>query len=312
MKKFKYKKLLALSLTFIMIFATTMTVIANNNPPWFLTNSNRNTEMNSILTSTETRIVIINNKHPFTDVNTNNWYANAVQFVWENNVMNGISDTTFAPNDNFTRSQAVTLLFRLYHGRLADDTDPRDSRFEDVDESNWFAPYVVWADDNNIVNGISATQFAPDRDISRQELAVILFNYADFTGMNRQVSNPNVLHRFTDRGDISSWAYEGVRWANYNLIMNGISNSRIDPLGTTTRAQAAQLMMNLVDPIRIDTRVPVIVANNGWAQGRVFFDIQEWNDFRWSEENMNNSDPTTGNVPACLINGVLSNVGSGC
>ena len=101
-----------------------------------------------------------------------------------------------------------------------------------------------------------------------------------------------------------------MRWANYNLIINGVSNSRIDPLGTATRAQAAQLMMNFVDQIRLDTCVSVIIANNGWAVNRVFFSIEEWNAFRWSEENLNNPNPTTATRPGRIFNGVLeSNIG---
>ena len=185
--------------------------------------------------------------HPFTDVREGAWYAEAVQFVYEHDIMGGVGGNRFDPQGNLTRAQVTALLFRTHHAREANAEDDRDNNFDDVGNA-WYAPYITWAFDNGIVQGTSETTFNPHGNISRQEFATMVYRYAmnltalfDWDRVSAQWS------QFADRDQIATWAYSALRWMSWQGVVTGSSATTIDPAGTTTRAEAAIMMMRFVE-----------------------------------------------------------------
>jgi len=188
--------------------------------------------------------------HPFTDVRYSAWYAQAVQYVWMRNIVGGTTTTTYSPQGNLTRAEVTALIFRMQMGRRATNTDSRTNNFTDVG-SEWFAPYVTWAFNNNIVSGTTATTFNPNGRITRQEFATMIYRFAtsQMGGMTDSGRQSSQWSRFTDRNQVASWAYNPLRWMNYHGIVTGIDGPRINPNGTATRAEAAMMMMRTVQAL---------------------------------------------------------------
>lgn len=179
---------------------------------------------------------------PFTDVPQNHWARSYVEFVHVNHIMNGITNTNFAPNTNLSRAMAVTMLFRTHHGRIANANDARTNPFTDVSTEHWAAPYITWAHANDIVDGIGNNRFAPNDYLSREQFAVMLHRFAAGEDIDTGVPTTFNLNRFTDRLQISSWAVDAMRWANYKEILSGTSQTTIAPHAVATRAQGAALL----------------------------------------------------------------------
>lgn len=156
--------------------------------------------------------------------------------------MNGVSATKFAPNDGLTRAMLVTILYRM-DGEHAVSTA---SGFTDVVKGSWYEKAVNWAAANSIVKGYSATQFAPTDPITRQQLAAILWRYAQYKGVDVR-ANGTTMPDFADRSEIASWAGEAVSWAYSRGIMTGKSATRLDPNGGATRAEAAAMMVRFLN-----------------------------------------------------------------
>ena len=194
-----------------------------------------------------TEIEPYNARHPFTDVRNDQWFNDAVQFVWQRNIMTGNTSTTFNPNGNLTRAEVTALLFRMHHGRVANADDLRRNVFYDVPD-NWMWPYVSWSVENRIVTGTSATTFNPNGFVTRQEFALMVYRYATrMTSLDSHRRVGTQWNTFTDRGQVSNWAYNELRWVNYNGVVTGIAGPRINPQGTANRAEAATMMMRLVN-----------------------------------------------------------------
>ena len=184
---------------------------------------------------------------PFTDVSANAWYEDGVEFVFENNIMQGTSPTTFAPANNFNREMVVATLFRMYHGRPADSRDSSSTPFTDVSGSAWFAPYVSWAVANGLVQGTTATTFGTGNAVSRQDFAVLMYRYANFLGENTSVPSGFNLN-FPDTNRVGSWAEESLRWAVHNGLITG-TGGMLAPTGTASRAQSATILMRYVQTV---------------------------------------------------------------
>jgi len=185
--------------------------------------------------------------HPFNDVPGDQWYSEAVQFVYEHNIMGGVGNNQFNPQGSLTRAQVTALLFRVHHERTANAQDDRDNNFTDVGNT-WYAPYVTWAFDNEIVFGTSATTFNPNGNITRQEFATMVYRYAMNMTDFRDMEVPSAWWlRFTDRGQIATWAYSALRWMNFRGVVTGSTATTINPTGTATRAEAAVMMMRFVE-----------------------------------------------------------------
>ena len=181
---------------------------------------------------------------PFIDVDENDWFYDSVTYVYSEGMMDGVSDTQFAPNSNLTRGMVVTMLYRL-------EDEPRvtgSSGFDDVASGAWYADAVAWAAENGIVNGVSDAEFAPNDNITREQLAAILYRYAEYNDYD--VSGRDDLSEFTDRSSISSYALDAMRWAVDEGLITGITDTTIEPQGTATRAQAATMFMRFMSTVR--------------------------------------------------------------
>ena len=175
---------------------------------------------------------------PFVDVTEDKWYYDAVAYVYQQGIMVGMSETTFEPNTTVNRAQVVQMLYNL-------EGQPQvsgDSGFSDIRDDQWYAKAVAWASANDVVAGYEDGTFRPTRAVTREEFAQILYNYAKFKWYDLSASAD--LGKFPDSGQVSSWAEIALGWANGNGLINGHDDGRLDPKGSTIRAQAASILMN--------------------------------------------------------------------
>lgn len=171
---------------------------------------------------------------PFTDVNEGDWFYDVVLYAYDNGLMTGVSATEFAPNQTTTRGMIVSML-----ARLEGVTNAEDAGFADVAENDWYATAVNWAASVGVVNGYEDNTFRPNAPITREQMAAILYNYADYKGYD--VSARADLSDYADAASISSWAEDVLAWANAEGLINGMTATTIDPQGATTRAQTAAM-----------------------------------------------------------------------
>jgi hypothetical protein len=181
-------------------------------------------------------------KNPFIDVKEDDWFFDAVRFVNQNGMMTGTSATTFAPSAITTRGMIVTILYRL-------EGEPIVSRnpFNDVVAGQWYTDAVIWAAQNEIVKGYGNDLFGPNDPITREQMAVILNNYAKFKGYDTSAKAD--LTAFIDRDEISSWATDALVWANAEGMVTGMSNDLLAPKGNAVRAQVATIFMRFMENI---------------------------------------------------------------
>ena len=183
-------------------------------------------------------------KLPFDDVNENDWFYNAVKYTYCNKIMSGLNVNTFSPNTKVTRGMLVTILYNLEGHPSITGT----SKFADVQNKNiYFYNAVVWASNNNVVSGYANGKFGPDDNITREQLATILYNYCRYKGKYKTVHAD--YSKFTDNNKISDFAKWGMNWAVGNQIVNG-SNGKLNPQGTATRAEAAAMISNYCSKIK--------------------------------------------------------------
>lgn len=187
-------------------------------------------------------------KLPYDDVEDDDWYASAVRFVYEQGLFYGTSDSTFGPQDNMSRAMLVTVLWR----RAGRPTASQEAGFEDVpetdDESCYYAVPVAWAKEYGIVAGVSESEFGPDRSITREQLAAILYRYCTvYWGV--QEGKMADLAEFTDGDQVSAYAEEAMQWAVGNGIVSGMGNGTLNPKGTAIRAQVASMIQRTVENI---------------------------------------------------------------
>ena len=176
---------------------------------------------------------------PFADVTEGeDWFYDAVAYVYENGIMAGTDETTFEPTMELDRAMAAQLFYNL-EGKPA---VTGDSTFTDVTSGHWAVDAITWAAQNDIVAGIGGGLYDPDSNVTREQFAVMLYKYARFKGYDLTVTGD--LTQFPDAGSISSWAETALSWANGKGLINGHENGTIDPKGSTIRAQAASIMAN--------------------------------------------------------------------
>ena len=200
----------------------------------------------------------------FTDIH-NHWAADNILFAASRGLLSGTSDTTFSPNTGMSRGMFVTAL-----GRLAgiNPDSYKTGKFTDVKTDAYYAPYVNWAAQNGIVEGVTATTFAPDSNINREQMAVIMANYAKKLGYDLPKTLQAVT--FADNAQISSWAKNAVRIMQQAGILSGKNGNKFDPKGTATRAEVATVLRRFVE-IVIDPQTA-----NGWQQN----DSGQWSYYR--------------------------------
>ena len=169
----------------------------------------------------------------FMDVKTSDWFYSAVEYMVDNSLMGGTSDTTFSPYTTLTRGMVAQILYAM-EGRPAAE----GSYFTDVADNAWYADAVNWAASEGIVAGVGENTFAPDTAVTREQLALILFNY-----VNRP-ETPSAELTFSDADSASAWSVDALEWAVGSGLISGKDNNMLDPQGTATRAEVAQIMMN--------------------------------------------------------------------
>ena len=185
-------------------------------------------------------------KANFADVAADAWYADAIQYVYENGMMSGTSETTFSPDLTTTRGMIVTILYRL-EGSPDLSNENLGYPYADVDANAYYADAVYWARQNGIVSGMSAEQFAPNNAITREQMAAILYRYAQFKGYD--VSVKADLSVYTDAAQVSTYATDAMAWANGAQLITGTSQATLTPAGNATRAQVATILMRFCENI---------------------------------------------------------------
>ena len=178
---------------------------------------------------------------PFTDVKSGDWFYEAVKYVYDNKLMDGTSSTTFAPLMTTNRAMIVTILWRLEGQPETDAT----LSFTDVESGVWYTDAVNWAASKGIVKGYSDTVFAPNDTVTREQLATILYRYAETKGYD--VTAEGNLSTFADGTNTSSWAAEAMEWAVGSGLLSGKDGGKLDPTGTATRAEIATILMRFAE-----------------------------------------------------------------
>lgn len=178
----------------------------------------------------------------YTDVDTGAWYHEAIDFAIENDLMNGVGDNLFNPDGNLSRAMMVRILWNM-----EDQPTNVSGSYSDVVAGAWYEKAVLWATANNIVNGYPDGSFGPDNSITRQEMAAILYRYAQFKEYDMTAEDD--LTRFPDGDETAEWAETFVRWAVAEGLLNGRDDGTLDPAGTATRAEVAQIFMNYCENI---------------------------------------------------------------
>ena len=172
----------------------------------------------------------------FKDVQANDWFYNAVKTVFQNKLMNGTSADTFEPNTTLNRAMSATILYNM-EGKPAAD---KSAGFTDVADGQWYTNAVNWAAANKVVAGTGDNKFSPDQSITREQMAAMLYRYAQYK--NTAGNAKGDLSAFKDAASVSSWAKDAVEWAVGNKIINGMGDGQLNPQGTATRAEAAQIV----------------------------------------------------------------------
>ena len=182
-------------------------------------------------------------ENPFVDVKESDWFYNWVEEACRAKLFLGTSENTFEPYSPMTRAMLVTVLGRL-HGVSPDNS--ADSGFKDVKPGSWYAGFVAWAKGNGIVNGIGDGFFAPEMNITREQIVVILYRYAKFTGMDVSDGEDTIIKSYEDYGSISDYALTAMQWAVNNGIINGVSETELKPKGEATRAEVAAMLVRFM------------------------------------------------------------------
>ena len=177
----------------------------------------------------------------FTDISTH-WAKEDIEFVVSRGLFSGTSNTTFSPNTAMTRGMFVTALGRLAN---ADVSSYTKSSFTDVKSDAYYMGYIEWASKNSIVNGVGNNKFSPDQSITREQMAVIMSNYAKTIGY--ALPKVHVENTFADNGKISTYAKEAVKQMQMAGVISGKNGNLFDPQGTATRAEVSAVLRRFVE-----------------------------------------------------------------
>lgn len=210
-----------------MLFETAAKVDANGNVSLPFTHAS------------EYAIVLDEKSHelPFTDVADGDWFQAAVEYVYRQGIMAGTSATTFEPNTPLSRAMVAQILYNLE----GQPTVTGESTFTDV-SGHWAIDAITWAQKTGVVTGYENNTFRPNQAVTREELAQMLYNYAQY----KKITLPALgdLSKFPDGDKVSPWARTAMKWATGLGVINGYEDSTLEPGGDSTRAQAASILMN--------------------------------------------------------------------
>lgn len=181
----------------------------------------------------------------FNDVSANDWFASAVDYVTGKGMMNGTADNTFSPKANTTRGMVVTVLYRL-------ENQPSTSAasFTDVASGAYYANAVAWANANGIVSGYGSGKFGPNDKVTREQLAAILYRYAQYKKYDVSVGEDTNILSYTDAQTITQYAIPAIQWACGAGVVTGKSGSKLDPKGNATRAEVAAMLMRFCENVK--------------------------------------------------------------
>ena len=177
----------------------------------------------------------------FDDINETDWFYENVKYVVENKLMNGVSDTEFAPNNTLTRAMLVTVLYR----NAGEPEVTEAASFADVDADSWYAKAVVWAEANGIVNGVSDTEFAPNANITREQIATIMYRYAQYNGDD--VTAVADIEAYADAANVSDYAVDAMKYAVGSGLINGKTETTLNPQDNATRAEIATILKRFIE-----------------------------------------------------------------
>ena len=178
----------------------------------------------------------------FTDVVEGKWYYDAVMTAYEKELMNGVTANTFEPLTAMNRAMLVTMLYRL-EGSPAVEGNVSET-FTDCKDTAYYANAVLWAFQNEIVTGRGETTFAPLSNLTRQEMAVILYNYMKYKGAD-EVTEPELS--YSDADKVASWATAAVAYCTQTELMNGVTAETFDPAGSANRAMGATVLVRIAE-----------------------------------------------------------------
>lgn len=180
------------------------------------------------------------------DVDRDAWYHEYVDYVVEKGLMQGVADNRFAPYFTTTRAMIVTILYRLEGKPSVSGTSP----FDDVAGGQWYTDAVIWANQNNIVEGYGNGKFGPMDNITREQMATVLYRYANVKGYDTSVGQDTNILSYSDAFDISDWAMEAMQWACGEGLIKGRTESAIVPAGRAIRAEAATILIRFIKNIK--------------------------------------------------------------
>ncbi|MGM9605842.1 MAG: S-layer homology domain-containing protein, partial [Faecousia sp.] len=184
-------------------------------------------------------VKIVDNRKTFSDVDDTYWGKDAIAFAASHELFNGTGANTFSPAEPMTRGMLVTVLYRLEDAKAEGE-----NIFSDIESGLWYTDAVTWANKEGIVIGYGNGMFGPDDNITREQIAVMLYRYAGLQGIGTDTSGD--LSRFSDAGQVSDYAADAVKWAVGCGLMNGKDNGIFDPTGAATRAEVAAIMQRLI------------------------------------------------------------------
>ena len=194
----------------------------------------------------------------FTDIQ-NHWAKDSIEYVVNRGLFSGTGDGKFSPNNDMTRGMFVTALGRLAEVNVS---NYKTGKFTDVKANEYYAPYVNWASKEGIVDGTTATTFAPNNKVTREQMAVILYNYADAIGFD--LPKVHAESKFADDSKISTWAEKEVKSMQMSGILSGKDNNKFDPQGTATRAEVSAMMKRFIElVIDSDTTIGQMQNDDG-------------------------------------------------
>ena len=177
--------------------------------------------------------------NPFKDVHKNDWFYDSIKYVYINGMMKGVASDLFAPDGNITRAMFITVLYRIEN---EPDTEC-DNSFNDVEANSYYEKAVYWGRKNGIVKGITNTEYAPDLNITREQMAAMIYRYMTYKNMDLSVGeNTNILS-YADCSNISDYAIPAMQYAIGSGIIKGMTDNTLEPQGISTRAQAATVFM---------------------------------------------------------------------
>ena len=180
----------------------------------------------------------------FKDVLESDWFSAPVKYVYENNLFKGVTETEFAPHTSLTRAMLVTVLYRAENEPEID----AGTKFADVLSDAYYAAAVAWAEANGIVNGVSEDEFAPDAEITREQIAAIMYRYAVYKGIEKVSEQENLT--FADAEDISEYAVSAMNWIVGQEIIQGYEDNTVRPQNNATRAETAAVLQRFLEKIK--------------------------------------------------------------